>query len=398
MSIASEITRITGNIEDAYDILAEMGATIPANANSANLVAAIQTIPSGPVARPIYGVSGLAASSPALTRTDDAVGMSFVIDSSTGEITSDFNNAFPWNEAEIVTLAAGKFLRLPDMYFRVGVDDSSRITDIAVSKSPTDEGNWYKVDSFDVACYGGSISNNKLQSVSGVSRQASKTRAEFRAYASANGNDYFQFDLYHYTVLAFLWLIEWATKDSQSIMKGRYKESGSQGGTSARNTGGTDNIATPSGFESDYGQMRYHYIEDFVGNLAFHIDGVNLTLGTGTNNYYVTNDPSEFSDSYANYSAISYSVPNRDRCISSLGWDANNPFMCLPRTTANMQYNSNYYCDSLSSNAGNDLGICIEADIWLGNSSAPRGLFGFAPFTNSRSADYIGSRLLHTPS
>ena len=45
---------------------------------------------------PIYGVSGLYASAPALTRTDDAVGMSWTM--SNNEISSDFDNVFPYNQ------------------------------------------------------------------------------------------------------------------------------------------------------------------------------------------------------------------------------------------------------------------------------------------------------------
>lgn len=47
------------------------------------------------VSEPIYGVSGLYQESPALTRTDDSVGLSFAINSGTGAISSDFNSVFP---------------------------------------------------------------------------------------------------------------------------------------------------------------------------------------------------------------------------------------------------------------------------------------------------------------
>lgn len=47
MSIASEITRITGNIADSYTAISGKGGTLPANQNSDNLASAITTIPSG---------------------------------------------------------------------------------------------------------------------------------------------------------------------------------------------------------------------------------------------------------------------------------------------------------------------------------------------------------------
>ena len=47
MSISSEITRITGNIASAYTAVSGKGGTLPSARNSANLPAAIQSIPSG---------------------------------------------------------------------------------------------------------------------------------------------------------------------------------------------------------------------------------------------------------------------------------------------------------------------------------------------------------------
>ena len=55
-------------------------------------------------------------------------------------------------------------------------------------------------------------------------------------------------------------------------MTGRYSYSGTNGGQSKINTGYTDNLNTPSGYELSYRQMRYHYIEDFVGNIMEFVE------------------------------------------------------------------------------------------------------------------------------
>ena len=47
MSIADQITRIRGNISNAYDACNEKGATLPAVRNSANLAATITSIKAG---------------------------------------------------------------------------------------------------------------------------------------------------------------------------------------------------------------------------------------------------------------------------------------------------------------------------------------------------------------
>ena len=258
-------------------------------------------------AEPIYGVSGLYGSGISLTRTDSAVGMSFAINSSSGAITSDFNDLFPWNETTIETISGNKFVKFPEMWFRVGKDASNRITDVAVSKQQGPTGNWYKVDPFYLfhAMADSSAVGTPLFL---ATRLATQTRATFRSYAAANGSGYFQEDLYHRTVLTFLWWIEWATKKSDTIMTGRISGSGTSGGTTKRSTGGTDAVTTASGYETAYAQMRYHYIEDFVGNLLEFVDG---SVGTGSSGgaQYVTADPTKYGDSSTDHDTLSFNAP-----------------------------------------------------------------------------------------
>lgn len=294
---------------------------------------------------PIYGVSGMYNSAPALTRTDDAVGMSYVINSSTGAVDSDFDDVFPWNEAEIVEDAAGKFIKMPDMFFRIGTDGESRITDIAVSSMPSGAGDWYEVPSFMYSCYLGYILSNKLVSKSGYAPAYNRTRAQFRTAAAANGNGYCQEDLYHATVMMFLWWIEFANKNSQAVMKGREYGTGTAGGSSRCNTGGTDGVETPSGFETVYGQMRWHDIEDWIGNMFRFRDGV--CVGAWGGDYYVTNDPAKFADTTTEMVTLSYKAPNSvsNPCVAAYGWDADHPFMCLPCTVTNNGSYNTYFCD-----------------------------------------------------
>ena len=346
-----------------------------------------------PASAPIYGVSGLYNSSPALTRTDDAVGMDFVINSSSGAIDSDFDYVFPWNEAEIVTLEAGKFLRLPKMYFRIGKDSSNRITDIAVSKSAGSTGDWYEVESFDVACYGASISGSALASATGQTRGASQTRDSFRAAAAATGTGYYQYDFYHHTVLQFLWLIEFATKDSASIMTGRINGSGTSRGYSARPTGGTDSVLTPSGFETAYAQMRWHYIEDFVGNLREFYDGIiNTSPGSPS---YITTDPAKFSDSdTTNMFALSFNNAdtNNGNCIAALGWDSDHPFFTVPIETVNDNNFNTYFCDGYYPLAGNPV---ANGGANYNNANANNGVFYVNTNNATNTNANLGSRLLY---
>ena len=314
--------------------------------------------------------------------------MSFTINSSTGLIASDFDSAFPWNEATVETINGNKFLHMPDMWFRVGFDSSKRITDVAVSKEQGTTGYWYKVDSFYYGCYSGSVSSNKLASVSGVARQHTKTRAEFRTYATANGSNYFQLDLYHKTVMNFLWLIEWATKNSDSIMTGN-KNYGK-----VLNTGGTDSLSTPSGFRTTTKQMRWHYIEDFVGNYLEFVDGTTCVSGFRT--YYATADITKFSDLTSGHNILSYSFPSNasssNRCITALGWDVNNPFLVRPIEQLGTDYKA-YFCDANS--ATNNV-VLLAGAYWV-ESFAVCGATYFSRSSVSVANSNIGGRLLYKP-
>lgn len=340
---------------------------------------------------PIYGVSGLYSSTPALTRTDDAEDLDFVINTSTGAVDSDFDNVFPWSEAEIVDDAAGKFIKMPDMFFRVGVDNQNRITDVAVSSMPSGGGDWYEVPSFMYGCYGGYIESNKLRSKSGYTPAYNKTRAQFRTAAAANGSGYCQEDLYHATVMMFLWWIEFANKNSQAIMKGRESGTGTSGGSGRRNTGGTDGLETPSGFETVYGQMRWHGIEDFVGNMMRFKDGI--CVGAWNDYYYVTNNPADFADATTNMVTLSYKSPvNNGNCIAAYGWDADHPFMCMPCETVNNNNYNTYFCDGIYLN-GSSYPVLYCGSSYL-NDHAFYGLSYCVSYNVGDRNDNLGARLL----
>ena len=253
---------------------------------------------------------------------------------------------------------------------------------------PKGEGTWFRVAPFSYGCYGGSVSNGTLKSVSGVSRQASTTRAGFRSYAAANGTGYYQLDLYHRTVVMLLWFIEFATKKSDSIMTGRIAASGTQGGNAVRQTGGTDNLSTPSGFETAYGQMRYHYIEDFIGNMQEFVDGV-CCKGIGDYDY-VTDDPANFSDDTTGKSPLCYPVPNNN-WLTALGWDSDNPFMCMPAET-NGGSDTTFFCD-YSDSAGASYPV-LYCGAHYYNASSNCGLTFFCRYGAGLSNAYRGGRLL----
>lgn len=335
---------------------------------------------------PIYGVSWINDSTKTMTRTDNAVNLSYAINSSSGAITSDFNEVFPWNETIVETINGNKFLKFPEMWFRVGKDANNRITDVAVSKQQGPTGNWYKVDPFYYGCYGASSDGSTLKSVTGVTRLYTQTRATFRARAAATGAGYQQLDLYHKIVTLFLWWIEWATKDSASIMTGKTSATGS----SRCSTGGTDAVTTPSGFNTSTKQMRYHYIEDFVGNFLEFIDGAVFST-----NLYVTADASKFSDSATNHNLSGIARTGSGSNCIAVGWDENNPFLCWAAVVDNNSSYNTGFCDAW--NSSNTTSPVVYSGAPWNGSGASYGVAFFYRRSASISVSDIGGRLLYKP-
>lgn len=339
-------------------------------------------------AAPIYGVTGITYKNTPLTRTDDAVGMSFEIDRSSGAISSDFNDVFPWNVAEVVNNDAGKFVSFPEMYFRIGTNAAGAMTDVAVSAQPSSSGNWYRVAPFMYGCYGAYIDADKMLSVPGFERSGDRTREQFRDLAFSTGNGYIPIDLYHRNVLVLLWWIEFATKDSRSIMTGRIYNSGTEGGCSRRPCGGTDGVPTPSGFEPKYGQMRYHFIEDFIGNMWEMVDGICMT-GVGEHDY-VTADPAKFGETANGKNALPWVNPSNG-AVAAYGWDPDNPFLFMPIATVDNEDCDTYFCNYVFHNSGYPVVLAGARYYYAGAN----GGLSFVNYTSATSSlAYFGSRLL----
>lgn len=388
-TLAQNIERYISFDSNLRDLVKNEGVAIPDNTSCEDLLGIVEDVfEAGGRAR-IYGVSGFYGSSPSLTRTDDSVGLGFTIDAATGSIESDFNNVFPWNKTGVVTLEQGKFLRFPEMFFRVGCDSEHRLTDVAVSSQPHSEGNWFRVAPFYYACYGASLEGSALASRSGVERVSNKTRTALRTAAASSGEGFTQLDLYHRNVLMFLWFIEFATKKSDDIMTGRISGSGTQGGSTPRFTGGTDSVASPSGFETEYGQMRYHYIEDFIGNFGEFVDGVYCSpQGTAD---FVTADPSEYSDTSAGKAQVSYPSPESG-CLAALGWEDERPFLCMPHSVVqNGNYNT-YFCDQTYNSANSTSALFCGP--FYSNAQISRGLTFYAHYNAGFTSESIGGRLI----
>jgi len=178
----------------------------------------------------IYGVSWDKGSSPALTRTDAAVGMAANAGVDMGAVVNNFDTAEIYRDISEATDALGNvFVRIPKFYIKK--TDSANLKTWQISKKMFagaylpwcfwDFTNSRELLYLDVGKYNASLSGaNKLESKSGTYPLINKNIVDYRTYAQANGAGYQQLDLHTIDVLQTLFLVEFATLNSQTIMQG----------------------------------------------------------------------------------------------------------------------------------------------------------------------------------
>ena len=140
--------------------------------------------------------------------------------------------------------------------------------------------------------------NDKLGSVSGFAPLMNETRAEFRAIALNRGTGWRQQDFYLVSAIQLLYLVEYASWNSQSVIgMGRTELTGGTwakdsyiGVTGKSNSAG--NVTTNVGGNTNNAYMSYRGIENFYGNVWKWVDGFNIN----NNIPYVSNIESDFAD------------------------------------------------------------------------------------------------------
>ena len=326
----------------------------------------------------ILGVSDLYVSATACTRTDDATELTWVM--TDNEISSDFDNYFPYSKMKKVTIGDNEFVYVPMMYWRLGYNDDGYLTDVAVSPVEMEAGDNQVIarsDAFYYGAYGASVSSSVMKSKSGVSRQYNNTRANFRTYAENNGANYHLIDVLHTRILELLWLIEFADKNSENIMWGYTSYGGA--------CGATDTLTQPSGQIASQGRMRWRYIEDFIGNGWEFFDGI-----TGA---FVTSDVEKYGDTNEGVQWVNSGRSNY--YLTALGsLDGENPLLLVPMGGSGSS--STYFCDSYSVNYSTTTPYVAYRG--RGNAGTGCGLFyWYVSSSVSSTGSSIGSRLLYLP-
>ena len=349
----------------------------------------------------IYGVDGVGQSSPSLTRTDAAVGLTYTIGAS--EIISDFSHCYPWSEMqEVVDELGNVFIRIPKFYTKVTKNGNGTYK-YQISGCRYDgfstlfiDGKGNELDYVLVGKYEASGSSAKASSKSGQTVLVNINIVDMRTACKANGEGYQQYDFLIDAIIKQLFMIEFATTNSQGIMAGwtSYENS------AAIITGHTDSVKTASGSwnanhesgcdtcNSDgLHACKYRGIENLWGNVYKWCDGINFV----DEKVYICLDPTKY---VSENNAMPY-IYMGDRDMDGGYMSKVTPFEKFPilgYCTEAYGDESSYFCDYCYSYGSV---LCVGGN-W--NNDANAGLWSWCGgYGASLAGSDIGGRLCYKP-
>lgn len=252
---------------------------------------------------PVYGAEWDGSSSPAWTRTDDAVGFADpnpYYAGMSGTPSSPFDTIMPWSGMQIVEDAsAGTLVEIPKFYYKWTRNGSAMKLQISMTQedgflcSPAHADRGDGVGERDYAYVGRYHCAGDYKSNTRFSPKASMTRSDFRTNIHNLGNNIWQWDYAMLWTIRMLYLVEFANWDSQAKI-------GYGGGNNSTREymGYTDSMpyhtGTTQASRTTYGSgTQYRHIEGWWDNVRDWVDGIYFS---NTNIYGIKN-PASFSDS-----------------------------------------------------------------------------------------------------
>jgi len=194
---------------------------------------------------------------------------------------NDYTKKIDGSNADITSgLDGDVMVEIPQIYWKFSQTETNRFVQIsrvqregfvclAHTRGET------KVPAIYVSAYKGSLLGGVLRSLSGKTPLNTKTHAEIRGYAQANGEGYEQFLFYQMQLLQILYVLFFKNLDGQTALGRGNVDASVRMNTGARNTdgmfwGSTDGTK----------QIKFCGIEDFWGNQRDWIDGLWSTSST----------------------------------------------------------------------------------------------------------------------
>lgn len=224
------------------------------------------------------------------------------------------------------------------------------------------------------------------------------TRANSRKVASKRGTGFQQADILTSTMTIWLFLVEYATLDAQTVIgKGRCDITDDGATNMSCHTGGTSTIGNGTGRATGVDgevSISYRGKEDPFGNIWEHVDGINIEA-KGKNVAYWADHGFADDTAAAPYQSTGFTITKQNGYISAFGWSEECDFLFLPAeatgdsakpvgdyTWVNPDYNG-WLITVLG--GGWDYGLGCGLCCWSLNN------------TSSNRYRYIGSRLVYIP-
>ena len=351
-------------------------------------------------------------SSPTLERTDDSAAFTATATNGATAGHSDFDDKPIYKDIKICNVvnrevvayegeagfkrdgsSGDVMLEIPKFYYKVTDDGTNRylqLSDVSLDgfsiaprHAPCDD----YPNGLDKIYVGAYEASSEYKSISGQAPLVNLTRAQFRAGFAGRGAGYCQADWATQFEIQILYLVEFATWDSQLVVG-----NGNVGASAAISTGGSDSVTGLTG-SSNIGStsvaIKWRGLENLWGNVNEWRDGINFNEEL----IYVCTNPSKYADDTStNYTKLAYSKIQTNGYISGLGLDSNTPWVQLPTAVAGSD--STYLCDKYT--RFKDWRVACVGGKW--NSGSDAGLLQIS--TGSSSFDFypdVGSRLLVLP-
>lgn len=249
----------------------------------------------------VYGATWDGSSSTVWTRTDAAAGFANPTPAvANGSGSSPFDNIMPWSGMVVVNdPVAGELVKIPKYWYKLTKSGDAITLQIAnepghgfsVSPAHSDRGDGK--GERDYVYVGRYHCAEGYKSTTGVLPKASITRSAARTGIHGLGTDIWQWDWAMNWTIKFLYLVEYANWNSQSVLG-----YGTGNGSSTQNMGYTDAMAYHTGTSQAARTTRaagcqYRHIEGLWDNVYDWVDGC-YNNSSGLN---VILNPSSFSDS-----------------------------------------------------------------------------------------------------
>ena len=343
----------------------------------------------------IYGVDNVGQSTPTLTRTDSAIGLSVTVE--TSEIKSDFDRCYPWSDMyEVVDEHGNVFIRIPKFYTRITRNPNGtykhQLSGYRYEGFTTlfVDGQGNEIDYVLVGKYEASGTSTKAESKSGKTVLVNVTLPQMRAACKANGEGYQQYDFLIDAIIKELFLIEMATTNSQSVMYGYLNSSNS----AAIQTGRTDAVKTASGSEESNtdGQhaCKYRGIENPYGNVWKWCDGITFA----NTKIYICLDPNHYvsEDTAAPYFYVGERLTSNGYLKEVSQFDKFPVLGFASSVTGGSD--ATYYCDYNYAYSGGT--VLLVGGVW--DNGGDGGLWYWNGVNDgSFASSYLGGRLCYKP-